>query len=193
MLKRVYLAGPEVFLLNAKEVGEQKKQICQKYGFEGVFPLDNDVDIENKSPREIGLCISAANEALIKTCDIVVANLTPFRGPSADVGTAYEIGFAHALEKKIFAYTNVTAPFTERTKITLGNQVDRSKDRKLRDAYGMFIEENELMDNLMLDGCVYASTGGLVIEQAPPTQLFTFLGGFEKCLKIAVELLKSKR
>ena len=188
MPKRVYLAGPEVFLLNAIEVGEQKKQLCKKYGFEGVFPLDNEVDIESKSPREIGLYISRVNEALIKTCDIVVANLTPFRGPSADVGTAYEIGFAHALGKKIFAYTNVTAPFTERTKIALGNHVNRNDDGKLRDANGMFIEENELMDNLMLDGCVYASTGGLVIEQASPTQLFTFLGGFEKCLKMAVKM-----
>jgi len=188
MPKRVYLAGPEVFLLNATEVGEQKKQLCKKYGFEGVFPLDKEVDIESKSPREIGLCISRVNEALIKTCDIVVANLTPFRGPSADVGTAYEIGFAHALGKKIFAYTNVAAPFTERTKIALGNHVNRNDDGKLRDANGMFIEENELMDNLMLDGCVYASTGGLVIEQASPTQLFTFLGGFEKCLKMAVKM-----
>jgi nucleoside 2-deoxyribosyltransferase len=35
---RIYLAGPEVFLKNAKEVGEQKKALCRKYGFEGMFP-----------------------------------------------------------------------------------------------------------------------------------------------------------
>ena len=100
--KRVYLAGPEVFLSNAKEVGKCKKALCRKYGFEGVFPLDVEADLGGKSPKEIGLCISGVNEALIKNCDIVIANLTPFRGPSADVGTAYEIGFAHALGKKVF-------------------------------------------------------------------------------------------
>jgi hypothetical protein len=37
--KRVYLAGPEVFLLNAKEMGEQKKIPCKKYGFEGGISI----------------------------------------------------------------------------------------------------------------------------------------------------------
>jgi nucleoside 2-deoxyribosyltransferase len=187
---RVYLAGPEVFLQNAKEVGEHKKALCAKYGFQGVFPLDNEVNVEGKSPREVGLCISKVNEDLIRTCDIVIANLTPFRGPSADVGTAYEMGFAHALGKKIVAYTNVAASFTDRTVKALNSQVSRAQDGMLRDAQGMFIEENELTDNLMLDGCVHASTKGLVVEEAPMGQLFTYLGGFEKCLKKAQEALE---
>lgn len=185
---RVYLAGPEVFLANAKEVGERKKALCRKYGFEGVFPLDNEVDARGKSATELGLCISAINENLIRTCEIVVANLTPFRGPSADVGTAYEMGFAHGLGKKVFAYTNVTVPFTERTIKAVNEDVKRSADGKLRDAQGMFIEENGLTDNLMLDGCIHASTKRLVIEQAPANQLFTYLGGFEKCLIAAKEM-----
>ena len=188
MPKNVYLAGPDVFLLNAKEVGEQKKELCRKYGFEGVFPLDNEVNIKGKTPQELGLCISAVNEVLIRKCDIMIANLTPFRGPSADVGTAYEVGFAHALGKKVFAYTNVSAQFSERTKMSLNVQALRSKDGRLRDINGMFIEENELVDNLMLDGCIHMSTGGFVVDEAPTSQLFTFLGGFEKCLKLAAEM-----
>lgn len=191
--KRVYLAGPEVFLRNAKEIGEQKNALCRKYGFVGVFPLDNEVDVRGKSPQEVGLCISDANEDLIRTCDVVVANMTPFRGPSADVGTAYEMGYAHALGKRVYAYTNVALPFTERTKVALNLEVKRSEDGRLRDANGMFIEENELTDNLMLDGCIHASTVGVVVEAAPATQLFTHLGGFEKCLKRAQELTKTQR
>jgi nucleoside 2-deoxyribosyltransferase len=187
--KRVYLAGPEVFLVNAKEIGEHKKELCRKYGFEGVFPLDNEVETQGKSPREIGLCISGVNEALIRTCDVVVANITPFRGPSADVGTAYEMGFAHALGKKVFAYTNVVVAFTERTVSALKSQVKRAEDGRLRDANGMFIEENEMTDNLMLDGCVNASTDGLVVDEAPAGQLFTYLGAFEKCLSFAQRTL----
>ena len=156
--------------------------LCKKYGFEGVFPLDNEVETEGKSPREIGLCISAVNETLIKSCHVVVANLTPFRGPSCDVGTAFEIGFAHALGKRVFAFTNVAMPFTERTIKALGNQVKRSQNGKLWDAQGMFIEENGLTDNLMIDGCINANSKFLVIEEAPADQLFTYLGGFEKCL-----------
>ena len=190
--KRIYLAGPEVFLENAREIGEHKKALCKKYGFEGVFPLDNDVDIKGKSQREIGLCISAVNEDLIKTCDLVIANITPFRGPSADVGTAYEMGFAHALGKSVFAYTNVALPFTERTIKALNVQVKRSNDGKLRDAHGMFIEEVDLTDNLMIDGCIHASGKRLVVEGAPADQLFTYLGGFEKCLRTAQEMINLK-
>ncbi len=187
---RIYLAGPEVFLGNAKEIGERKKALCKKYGFEGVFSLDTEVDIRDKSPREVGLCISGINENLIKTCDIVIANITPFRGPSADVGTAYEMGLAHAQGKKVYAYTNTAVSFTERTVKALKSGVHRTEDGKLRDANGMFIEEVDLTDNLMLDGCIHASTEGLVVEEAPADQLFTYLGGFEKCLKLAQESAK---
>jgi len=180
---RIYLAGPEVFLKNAKEVGEQKKTLCRKYGFEGVFPLDNEVDTSGKSPKELGFCISAVNEGLIKTCDFVIANITPFRGPSADVGTVYEMGFAHGLGKKVFAYTNTAVPFTERTVKVLNLKVTRSSDGKLRDSDDMFIEEVDLNDNLMIDGCVQESGKQLVVEEAPTDQLFTYLCGFEKCLK----------
>jgi nucleoside 2-deoxyribosyltransferase len=138
---RVYLAGPEVFLGNAKEIGKSKKALCKNYGFEGVFPLDVEVEVKDKSTRDAGLCISSVNENLIKSCEIVIANITPFRGPSADVGTVYEMGFAHALGKKVFAYTNVAEPFTERTVKALSNQVNRGQDGKLRDSQGMFIEE----------------------------------------------------
>jgi hypothetical protein len=54
----------------------------------------------------------------------------------------------------------------------------------------MFIEEVCLTDNLMIDGCVHASGKFLVVEKAPANQLFTFLGGFEKCLRAALEMTK---
>jgi nucleoside 2-deoxyribosyltransferase len=189
--RQIYLAGPEVFLSNAKKVGEEKKALCRKYGFEGVFPIDVEVKAEGKSPREMGLCISNVNEGLIRSCQIVIANLTPFRGPSADVGTVYELGFAHALDKLVLAYTNVAESFTERTVKALGGKVKRGVDGLLRDKLGMFIEENCLIDNLMIDGCLKANSKLLVVEQAPAGELFSYLGGFEKCLA-AAQKLKNK-
>jgi len=187
---RVYLAGPEVFLSNAKEIGEQKKALCEKYGFEGVFPTDVEVDTKGKRPSEVGLCISNVNEDLIKNCQIVIANITPFRGPSADVGTVYELGYAHGLGKLVFAYSNSAELFTDRTIKALGGNVNRSVDGKLRDTEGMFIEENDLVDNLMIDGCLNATSKTLVLGTAPTGQLFTYLGGFEKCLVAAQKMVK---
>lgn len=185
---RVYLAGPEVFLSNAREVGKQKKALCKKYGFEGIFPIDTEVQTEGKSPREIGICISDINERLIQSCDIVIANVTPFRGPSADVGTVYEMGYAHGLGKRVIAYTNTAEPFTERTVKALNGEASRKYDDLLRDKLGMFIEENGLVDNLMIDGCINANSKMLVVEEAPEGEKFTFLGGFEKCLAEAKKL-----
>jgi hypothetical protein len=54
----------------------------------------------------------------------------------------------------------------------------------------MFVEEVDLTDNLMIDGCIHANTQLLVAETAPEEQMFTFLGGFEKCLKAAKEFFQ---
>jgi len=34
-LKKVYLAGPEVFLPDAIDIATRKKRLCLEYGFEG--------------------------------------------------------------------------------------------------------------------------------------------------------------
>ncbi|MCP4608605.1 MAG: nucleoside 2-deoxyribosyltransferase, partial [Planctomycetes bacterium] len=85
---RVYLAGPDVFFPNAAEISEAKKQICAQYGFEGVFPLETDFSriseldsLEEQGHKSFDLIVE-----LMDSCDLVIANLIPFRGPSMDVG-----------------------------------------------------------------------------------------------------------
>lgn len=187
--RRVYLAGPEVFLPNAVLQGEKKKALCRANGLEGVFPLDADFPPEARPRKETAFRISAANEALIRSCAAVIANMTPFRGVSADVGTAYEMGFGRALGRVVFAYTNVSTAFTRRTELALGGCLGRDEKGCLRDSHGMAIEEWELMDNLMLEGGIHASGGTLVLEEAPEGEEFTYLGGFEKCVRLAASIL----
>src|SRR5262245_11386704 len=99
---RIYLAGPEVFFPNAVEQGEKKKRLCAEFGFEGVYPLDNAIEgAEQLSPEEIARRISRGNEALMRSCDLLIANCTPFRGVSMDVGTAFEVGFMRALSRPV--------------------------------------------------------------------------------------------
>lgn len=186
---RVYLAGPDVFLRDAALQGQKKKAVCQSYGLEGVFPLDLEVAAEGHSRGETALRISAANEALIRSCAAVVANMTPFRGVSADVGTAYEMGFGRALGLVVFAYTNVSTAFARRTELAFGASLRRDEKGCLRDPQGMAIEEWDLMDNLMLEGGIHASGGKLVVEEAPEGEVFTYLGGFETCVGLAANAL----
>jgi len=46
---RVYLAGPEVFLSNAREIGALKRAICERHGLVGVFPADEEDDVDPAS------------------------------------------------------------------------------------------------------------------------------------------------
>ena len=87
---QLYLAGPDVFLPNPLEVARLKQAICQNYGFTGLFPFDVSLDLADLLPVEQGLAIYRSNIALMNRCDLIVANMTPFRGPSMDVGTAFE-------------------------------------------------------------------------------------------------------
>src|SRR5262245_1313471 len=95
---KIYLAGPEVFLPDAAAMGRRKQETCARHGATGLFPLDNDLTASSDAP--LSRRIFAANSALMEQADAIIANLTPFRGPSADAGTVYELGFmlglAHA-------------------------------------------------------------------------------------------------
>jgi nucleoside 2-deoxyribosyltransferase len=42
---KIYLAGPDVFLLDAVEIGLRKVEICAHHGLTGLYPLDNKVDL----------------------------------------------------------------------------------------------------------------------------------------------------
>jgi len=177
MKKSIYLAGPDVFLSNAIEVGKQKVELCEEYGFIGHYPLDNvikelsdkDLDLYSK-----GLLISKVNEDTIRKSDIVLANLTPFRSPSADVGTVYELGFGRSLGKLLCGYSNVSKLYSDRvTNSGLSDHILIADD-------GMEIEEFQMVDNLMIVGGIVASGGFIVINDVD--HIYTNLKMFEDCL-----------
>lgn len=173
---KVYLAGPEVFLLNAKVMGEHKKEICRNYGLEGVFPLDVDID-HACSQSDRGMKIAKSNEKLITSCDALIANITPFRGPSADVGTIYEIGYASGQNKLTLAYTNCSSNFATRVRDAYG-----LKHGEIIDPNGMLIEDFEMVDNLMIDGAVNGDKASIVVNDVPESNRFLDLRGFESCV-----------
>jgi nucleoside 2-deoxyribosyltransferase len=188
---RVYLAGPEVFLKNAVDIGQRKKVICNSVGLVGVFPIDVDTDVDNLPPQEAALMISKVNEELIRSCCAIIANITPFRGISADVGTVYEMGYAAGLGMPVFAYTNVSERFAARTVQQLGLKGKLGEHGRLCDENDMLIENWNLMDNLMLEGGVAGSGGAFVIEDAPVDEIFTWLDGFRRCVELAADALSS--
>src|SRR5262249_58475336 len=113
---RAYLAGPDIFLPDAGGWAERKKAICARHGLVGVSPLDH----LPEAPRDWDALpewrrLALRNEAHIRSCDLMIANLTPFRGPSADVGTVYELAYMRGLGRPVFGYATTAVGFARRT------------------------------------------------------------------------------
>ncbi len=129
-MKKIYLAGYDVFYEDAAERGKKLKALCRKYGFEGLFPLDS----EAKTAEEI----FSANIGLIDEADIIAANLNDFRGNDPDSGTTFELGYAYARKKALYGYRDSLEPLRDR----LGE----------RDGQGFSVEDFGMSINLM-PGC----------------------------------------
>ena len=144
---KIYLAGPDVFRKDALEHAEKLKRECREFGFEGLFPLDNEIEAAS-DPRKTAYRIYKANMAMIHEADVVLANLDPFRGPSVDPGTAFEIGAGDALGKLVVGYYAETEPSIYKGRILPTFDV-------FTKAYPE-IEDFNLFDNLMIEyGCSF--------------------------------------
>jgi len=172
-----YLAGPDVFYPNAVEMGNIKKATLAALGIMGHFPFDNELDTAKyKKPHERSFAIGEANERTMLECcgfgrfGIILANMIPFRGPSMDVGTAFEVGFMSALAETrknvlIVGYTNDLRPFEDRVvEAIYGDKKHITKrDGFLYGPDGLMIESYEGAENLMLTHAI-EKTGGVIVE-----------------------------
>jgi nucleoside 2-deoxyribosyltransferase len=109
---------------------------------------------------------------MMRDCDIIVANLTPFRGASADAGTLVELGWFLGAGKPCWGYSNCAKGFAARTQTQLA---------AIQDALpGIAVEDFGLADNLMIEG---ALAGGLVLPPDGISHPFDSLEVFERCLR----------
>lgn len=175
---RIYLAGPEVFLPDALAVGQAKVALCAAHGCEGVFPLDASLDLTGLKKHEQAARISAANEGLMRTCDALIANLTPFRGVSMDSGTAFEVGFMRALGRPVLGYSNVAGDYKARADAYRALRIGLPD----ADAPDVEVEDFGLEENLMIAVAIVQSGGSVVARTVPAGQEMRDLTGFEACL-----------
>lgn len=140
---KIYLAGPDVFRPDVKEWAAGARSLCLRYGFEPLLPVDH--------PETSPELIFAANINLIRKAQIVAANLDPFRGPEPDSGTAFEVGYALALGKKVVGYVTNLTNTAERVRIAEGcDALERDSNGRPVDRHGWTVEHFGLTCNLML-------------------------------------------
>lgn len=150
-MKKIYLAGPQVFYPDFSF--EEYRDYCSKNDFIGISPKDNDIYLDNKmSDFDKAAKIRSENVKLIEQCDIVIADISPFRGTkSADPGTVFEIGYASALNKKIVLYSNsYNTTLVER----FAPHDKNSNGEIIESKYGTIIENFGLTENLMISTIV---------------------------------------
>jgi nucleoside 2-deoxyribosyltransferase len=184
-MTRVYLAGPDVFLPDALDVGRRKRDLCTRYGLTGLYPLDNAVDT---AAEDASLRIFRGNEAMMIEADAIIANLTPFRGPGADAGTTYELGYMAALGKLCLGYSNDPSCYADRVRSFTDVN---AQDGRLVDALGLTVEDFGLTDNLMMIHALDLHGCALVTPRQAPTDIWHDLTAFETCVRIAAERLAS--
>jgi nucleoside 2-deoxyribosyltransferase len=176
----VYLAGPEVFFAGGRALIARKEEIARRYGLEPVAPAEvGGASARPDDPYELGEWISASNEERIERADLTLANLTPFRGVSADPGTVFEVAYAIALGKPVYGYTNDPRDYRDRV---------RAWQAEGADVPGDMVEDHGMTDNLMIEGAI-ARRGGSILRATTPLTgdaLWTDLDAFERCVAAAL-------
>lgn len=151
--RTLYLAGFDVFRPDAVAHGEQLKMLCAKYGYEGRYPMDKRAP-RNLSPQDQARWICRSNLEVLRECDLIVANLNPFRGAEPDSGTVFEVGYAVALGKPVWAYTSRADSLVEQVAVQR-----LPGGRGHVDALGYTVEDFGMNLNLMLACSINVVTG----------------------------------
>ncbi len=150
-LASVYLSGPGRWSPDGEAVLARQRQLCAAAGVEVKSP-DEAALMHQDGSEAMARELYAAALASLREADAVIADLTPWRGPSAHPGAIFETGFASALGKPVFAYMNVEdeddAEYAARVESTVGVVV--GDDEVLRDVDQALVEDFGLPETLML-------------------------------------------
>src|ERR1700731_4348734 len=182
-MTKVYLAGPDVFLPDAVDIGRRKVELCAHHGAIGLFPPANAI---GPAASDVPLRIFRGNEEMMIEADAIIANLTPFRGPGADPGTVYELGYMVGIGKLCLGYSNDPSTYADRVRqFTAVN----SRDGRLVDAQGLTVEDFGLTDNLMMIHALDLHGCALVTPRQAAADIWHDLTSFEICVRLAAERL----
>lgn len=171
----VYLAGPDVFLPEAAEIGRRKQEICAQHGLVGVYPGEG-VDLEALPESEHAQALFDACVDMMDRCVGGLCNLTPFRGPSADVGTAFEMGYLFARSVPVIGYTAHPHDYAARV----------GDSEHMVEGFG-------LADNLMLEGPMLRHDLTVVRAEETGAPTLAALTAFEQAVTLIAARLEARR
>jgi len=150
-VRSIWLAGPEPWLPDSAAQAARQRALCIDSGFTGLTP-DPVPTLSHEGSEIEARELYAARMARLRQADAGVVNLTPWRGPSADAGAAFEAGVLAGLGRPVFAYLNVPdaihAEYVDRVEAIVGARRDEAG--VWRDGDGCRIEDFGLPETVML-------------------------------------------
>ena len=153
-LGKVYWVGPYVFAKSSEMMIKKMQAVAKDHNFR-LLPagiIDSSTEDMNALYRE--------NLVQMKSADFMIADISQFRGVSAENGTAFSMGFMYGLGKPVFAYSGDRLLFYDRIVADLvlhDRKVVETVDGRIRDDHGDSLEVFDMADNLMLHGAVEIS------------------------------------
>jgi nucleoside 2-deoxyribosyltransferase len=180
MTVTAYLAGPDVFLPDAVAHAARKVEICRRVGLRGLPPLNQDIEAAAEA-LELWQTIYQKDIAMMEQSDIIIANLTPFGGASADAGTLIEVGWFLGKGKPIFGYSNTSENFESRMRKQLGDHCAQ-----------LSIEGFDLPDNLMIVGAVQGGGFPIFVPRDGEARGIDALDVFEACAEAAARSVATR-
>ena len=109
---------------------------------------------------------AAGNLAMMDRADAIIANITPFRGPHMDPGTAFELGYMVAQGKPVMVYTQAVDSLVDRVSEWSGGLVRDAG--VLRDRNGHQVENFGLFENLMIEPAATRDDHQIQTVAVPP-------------------------
>ncbi len=143
-----------VFLPDPDAMFDVMKTICARHGLQGVAPPDGQVALAGPAGHALSAAIVAADIALMREMDAGVFCLDSFRrGPEMDPGTAFEIGYMHALGKPLAGWTQDVRDYQARVRAHFGGATVRRlggvQSGNERDPDGVMVHSEGCMQNAM--------------------------------------------
>ncbi len=173
----LYLGGPDSFYPDAAQLRGRQRMLAEERGFSVLVPLPLGPSQDDHSELT-ARAQYAERLARLRRADAGIINLTPFRGPGADAGAAFEMGFLAGRSRPVMAWINLAdemeAEYRERVDGWMGSRLDETG--VLRDGEDCEIEDFGLPEAALL----WAEARRLfVIVTDDPLSDLT---GFEMCL-----------
>ena len=107
---RIYFAGP-LFTKEEKKINEYCAAVFRAAGNKVYLPQEYKIPDAEKMPnRNWAIQVNAHDMKMLEHCDMLIAIVRG--GKASDDGTAFEIGYAAALGKRIWIYADEREPIS---------------------------------------------------------------------------------